>query len=123
MKEVVLEEWIDDKRVWWKVFWKMICMVVLNYTDDQKEATAQFFWSLKSLIPCPECASHYKAKILLFYPFFGTNKNNLQQFVSNIYNTIEAFSWREPSWNWELIRDKYLGEEIDKQTELLDLQS
>ena len=121
---IILDEWIDDKHSRWPVFWKMILIVALNYEDKNRDQVVSFFSSLNSLIPCSECASHYKAKMLLMFPFFWTNRENIRSFVVNIYNTIELMNWRSVWYSfWDLLH-KYLSREIDIQLQAYsDLQS
>lgn len=112
-KELVLSEWIDHKSAWWRTFWSMMCMVVLNYKDGQ--LVTPFFSSLYYIIPCNECSEHYKDNFSKLYPTFWINKSSLQDFIKNVYNNIELESWRNNDRTWERIRDKYIWDNIITQ--------
>ncbi len=117
-EELIREHWISDKTIWWSIYWKFIILAVFNYKSNQRDDITNFFSSIKNLIPCDECASHFKIKMTLLYPFWWTNKENLMEFVVNVYNTIEIFSGREWDWNRSKLVDKYLWEEFKRAVKI-----
>lgn len=83
-----------DPEYWGKYYWGTIYFIVLNYPDsptkEDKQNVKSFFEMLKSLLPCENCANHYK-KNLNTYPLTDdilSSKTKLLDWVLIINNEV-----------------------------------
>ena len=84
---------LPDPRYWGSKFWFTMETVAYFYpnhpTTDEMLSAKQFYESLRVLLPCPGCASHY-SKLLEEIPVDGavTSRSNLIAWVNKIHNEV-----------------------------------
>jgi len=79
--------------VWGPILWHTMHIISLGYPETPDEATRQaaanFYRSLTSLIPCPICRDHY-AKLIQMSPPATESKDALIKWVFTIHNQVNA---------------------------------
>lgn len=84
---------LPDPRYWGSKFWFTMHTIAFFYpenpTQDEMAHAKNFFESLKVLLPCPGCASHY-SDLLKSFPIYGavTSRMNLMIWVNKIHNEV-----------------------------------
>lgn len=76
---------------WGPAAWKFLHSVTFAYPDkptlSQKRDIEQFFYNLKTLLPCEECKIHFEKEILR-HPPDSNSKLSISTWLVDIHNRI-----------------------------------
>ena len=104
--------------VWGEPMWRTIHVVALgcppNPREDQKRAYRDFFWSLRTVIPCAACATGY-ADILRRHPVDDalSGPEDLFKWSVVVHNEV-ARKLGQPEMSPEYVRTVYIFGETER---------
>lgn len=99
-------------NVWGPGAWTFLHSITFNYpdtpTDMDKQVTRDFFHSLKYVLPCSWCRSHYRDAIekeLPIEPNLG-NQDRLSRWLVALHNSVNV-RLGKPVLTYEAVKEKY----------------
>lgn len=100
-----------DPKVWGPALWKFLHSMAANYPHDPnpqyRASSRQFFYSLRHLLPCEMCRTHYSALISKRQPQ-TESAHALQEWVLWMHNEVnQRIKPDKPTWTMEQIKETY----------------
>ena len=100
-----------DPNIWGPHAWQFLHSITLAYSDNPSESErqnyAQFFESLKDILPCEKCRIHYTQN-LQTYPIENhlENKESLFRWLVDIHNRINIDNGK-PEYTYDEVTELY----------------
>ena len=78
---------------WGPAFWKTLHLAALGFprkpTTAQRDAATQFYTSLKTMLPCVQCAKHF-SQLIEDYPPVTASRDDLVEWTVNCHNRVNG---------------------------------
>jgi hypothetical protein len=113
----IMMSWYNSKDLFWPEMWSVLEKIIINYDNNciqQRKSLLIFLDVLWDLIPCDECAEHFKKQISYNPP--PDTRIELLQWIIGLHDNINELNGKNRLWFRDWL--KSISERIEKQ--LLD---
>ena len=103
-----------DPKSWGPSLWKFLHTMAANFPDHPspqfKASARQYFYSLRHLLPCPICQTHYTALLSKIQPRVES-ATEMQEWVLWLHNEVGKRVSGQPSWDVQQLHQTYPRQE------------
>lgn len=88
----IMMSWYNEKDVFWPSLRFILELVVIWYDESMHSTLCSFLDSLSWLIPCEECAKHFREQLM--NNNIPKNRIDILKLLIDMHNNVNRWNWK-----------------------------